>query len=502
MQYDILVMGSGLGGLQCAAMLSKEGYHVCVLEKNEQFGGALQIYRRDGVTLDTGVHYIGALDPGQVLHKIFNYQGIIDKLPLKRMDENGFDRIQFEGEEQEYNLAMGYERFASTLKEHFPLEKDAIDKYCSEINRICGSVDLYNLRAPKEGNFFTESHTIEVQQFLESITSNKRLQQVLVGNNLLYAGESGKTPLYVHAMITNTYVESAWRVVGGGQQLANILVRQIRQNGGTVLRLKHITEFIWRGNDIIGVKTIDGMEVLAKSFISNMNPSFTHELLVPGGFRKSYIDRIRKMEHSVSAFTLHILLEEGVLPYFNHNHYHFSGDEVWVNHAHRSMDRWPENLLIFTPASQAGQLYADNLSVMCTLPFSEVLPWADTCNLAPDIHERDPAYTEWKWKMSERILDKIYALYPMIKGKVRSIHASTPLSYRDYLGADQGAIYGIVKDYRHPMEAYIPHRTKVPNLFLCGQDVNLHGIYGVSITSLLATSEFVGMDYLLAKING
>ena len=55
-KYDIIIIGSGLGGLECGAILSKEGYNVCVLEKNELFGGCFQTYRRKGHLLDTGSH--------------------------------------------------------------------------------------------------------------------------------------------------------------------------------------------------------------------------------------------------------------------------------------------------------------------------------------------------------------------------------------------------------------------------------------------------------------
>ena len=60
-KYDIIIIGSGLGGLECGAILSKEGYHVCVLEKNELFGGCFQTYQRGGHRMDTGIHYIGSL---------------------------------------------------------------------------------------------------------------------------------------------------------------------------------------------------------------------------------------------------------------------------------------------------------------------------------------------------------------------------------------------------------------------------------------------------------
>ena len=60
--YDVVIIGGGLGGLECGYILSKQGYSVCILEQNPQLGGCLQTFRRAGLTLDTGFHYVGALD--------------------------------------------------------------------------------------------------------------------------------------------------------------------------------------------------------------------------------------------------------------------------------------------------------------------------------------------------------------------------------------------------------------------------------------------------------
>ena len=92
-QYDIVIVGSGLGGLACATILAKEGYKVCVLEKNKQIGGNLQTYVRDRVIFDSGVHYVGGLDKGQNLYQLFKYLGIMDKLKLRKMDEDVFDAV-------------------------------------------------------------------------------------------------------------------------------------------------------------------------------------------------------------------------------------------------------------------------------------------------------------------------------------------------------------------------------------------------------------------------
>ena len=84
--YDILVIGSGLGGLVSALILAKEGLKVCVLEKNNQYGGNLQTFSRDKLIFDTGVHYLGGLSKGQNLNQFFSYLEIMNDLELQLMD--------------------------------------------------------------------------------------------------------------------------------------------------------------------------------------------------------------------------------------------------------------------------------------------------------------------------------------------------------------------------------------------------------------------------------
>ena len=85
--YDVIITGSGLGGLECGVILSKEGYKVCVLEKHHIIGGCLQSFKRNGIIFYTGIHYVGSLSEGQIFNQYNKYLGIADKLHLKKMDE-------------------------------------------------------------------------------------------------------------------------------------------------------------------------------------------------------------------------------------------------------------------------------------------------------------------------------------------------------------------------------------------------------------------------------
>ena len=111
--YDVVLIGGGLGGLECGSVLSKEGYKVCVLEKNARTGGCFQSFYRNGRLLDTGIHYVGSLDEGKILHQYFKYFGILNRLQLQRLDEEAFDVVCFP--EEEYAYAMGHDRYVDGL---------------------------------------------------------------------------------------------------------------------------------------------------------------------------------------------------------------------------------------------------------------------------------------------------------------------------------------------------------------------------------------------------
>ena len=108
MKYDVIIIGSGLGGLECGYILSRQGLSVLMLERQQQTGGCMQSYPRRGAHFDTGLHYVGGLAEGQPLHNTFKYLGLLD-LPWQRLDSDGFDRITICGDT--YRFAEVYDSF-------------------------------------------------------------------------------------------------------------------------------------------------------------------------------------------------------------------------------------------------------------------------------------------------------------------------------------------------------------------------------------------------------
>jgi all-trans-retinol 13,14-reductase len=499
-KYDTVIIGSGLGGLCSGLILSKEGSKVCVLEKNRQLGGSLQIFSREKVIFDTGIHYIGGLSEGQNLNRYFKYFGLMDKLKLKQMDVDGFDRITFKDDPTEYLHSQGYSNFIRTLGEQFPGEIGNIQKYCDKMREICSFFPLYNLEDGQKDLFAANFLEIDTKAYLETVTSNKRLQNVLAGSNPLYAGEPDKTPLYVHALVVNTYIESAWKCMDGGAQIAKHLADQIKRMGGEIFNYSEGSRFIFSGDRISGVQLTDGRVIEGKNFISNCDLSKTMDMIEPGHIRQAYRHRIQNLGNSISSFILFIVLKKNTVPNFNNNKYHYNTDDVWDTLDYTD-EEWPKGLAIFPQFSSKHADYADSVIAMGYMNYNELKEWDNTKNIIPNLENfRGPGYEEFKERKSQQMLAAVLDRMPELKGNVESHYASTPLTYRDYIGSRDGSLYGIAKDYRDPLKTFISPKTKVPNLLLTGQNLNLHGVLGVTVSSVVTCSELLGQQYLVKKI--
>jgi all-trans-retinol 13,14-reductase len=498
-RYDVVIVGSGLGGLVSAIILAKEGYSVCVLEKNNQFGGNLQTFVRDKTIFDTGIHYIGGLSEGQNLYKYFKYLGIMDNLKLKKMDEDAFDIISFEDENKEYPHAQGYENFVAQLLKHFPEEKEAIENYCKKIKDTCDSFPLYNLRW--EGKYDSEILTLNAKQTIDEITENKQLRAVLAGSNFLYAGIEDKSPFYVHALSVNSYIQSSWRCINGGSQITKQLIKQLKKYGGEVHKYKEVIRFNVEDNNVTNVKIKDGTEVSATYFISNIEPKTTLKMVGEENFRKSFYSRIQSLEGVISAFSLYLVFKPNTFKYINHNYYHFkNSNDVWTAHEYDE-NSWPKAYMASMNASKKEEVWADGMTFITYMKFDDLLPWADTFNTTAEKNDRGESYDEFKSRKATKFLNEIEIKFPGIKDCIQSIHTSTPLSYRDYIGGHNGNMYGYIKDSNNPMKSFIASKTKLNNLYLTGQSINMHGVLGVTIGAVVTCSEIVGKEYLVTKIN-
>jgi len=495
--YDIVVVGAGLGGLLSAALLSKEGYKVCVLEKNKQIGGCLQSFGFDKKLFESAVHYIGSLDKGQTLYKIFTYLGLMDKLALKRLDIDCFDEIILK--DKRYCLAQGHELFAETMGSCFPKEEENINAYVKEMKRVCEHFPMYNMTF---GNVDDKRKAglAGLREKLNSFTENTLLTHVLTGNNLLHGGNFEHTPFYMHALIENSYIESSWKCADGSTQIARLLQEEIIRNGGRVLRNIEVVSMKEENGAMTYIEDRNGERFFAKQFISNLHPQVTYRLIESSLIRPVTIKRVASLKNTMSSFMVNISLKPQMIRYLNHNIYYHKTEDAWED-VHEQILSSPSSFGIFFNEDREHSGFATSISILTWLHADASNEWKDTFRTTSARESRGERYEDFKRQRIEEIIHETAQVIPGLKNAVQKADACTPLTFRDYLDTPDGSMYGLQKDIRFMTESVIATRTKIPNLFLTGQNVNLHGVLGVSITAVMTVGDLVGLEYLVGKIN-
>jgi all-trans-retinol 13,14-reductase len=494
MKYDIVIIGSGLGGLQCAYILSQEGFNVCILEKNRQIGGSLQTFRRNNAVFDTGMHYIGSMDEGQILNRFFRYFKLADKLNLKRMDENGYEIIRLC--DKEYKYAMGYDHFTETLLHSFPGEKEALLKYTCKMKEISNSIDLYNMREfSNQQSGYLDYFNIGIDGFLSSITTNKTLKNVLLGISPLYSGVKNMTPMYIPLIIHSSYIGSAYRFIDGGSQISELLEGYITQKGGTILRNAEVTGFNFEAGSLKTVDINHSEKIEGKYFISNIHPKTMLKIASHAPFRPAFKKRISGIEDTYGIFTLYLAMKKDAFEYLNNNYYVFKTGNVWAGTTYTDKS-WPMGYMMHITPNSRNEKYTDAIIVNTYMKWKDVALWEDTT-----VERRGDSYREFKYQKAEKLLELVERDFPGIRSRTEAYYTSTPLTYRDYIGTHKGSIYGLLKDFKDPLRTMLLPRTNVKNLFLTGQNINIHGVIGVTICSIMTCSELIGSGYLLKKMS-
>ena len=496
-KQSVIIIGAGIGGLFCGAILSKEGYRVKIFEQHHIVGGGLHQFKREGVSFETGMHVVGAFQPNGVLNRICSYLGIMDKLSILPEDDDCFELFQIGCDNKKYAMPQGMEHFKESLIREFPEEKENIEHYVKAIYDICDEVKHYNLEKEGDAMQLHSDHFMQsVGEFINSFTQNERLRAVLALNNPLYAGEQYKTPVYIHALVSKLYIESASRLVGGSQQLADALAEVTIQAGGEVVANNGVTHVEIEEKSIDHIITSDGEKHRADYYISAIHPSSLFKLLDTSKLQRSYWTRIDAIPNSYSSFSLYIIFKPDTFPFLNYTGYYQEDYTMTWSHDRYTLDTWPHGVMYITPPKTLHDTFAEKMIVNCIMNFETVKQWENTT-----VGKRGKEYEDFKRQCEEKIMKQLEKVFPNIRSCIQSVYSASPLTIRDYYNQKEGALYGVKKDCHNMELSHISIRTKLNNLLLTGQNISLHGILGVPLTAINTCAELVGMENLLDKIN-
>ena len=492
MNKSAIIIGGGIGGLFIGAILSHEGIKVTVIEKNHNIGGGLQSFKRLGKVFDTGMHVVTGFQPGGAINKLCKYLGVYDKLNLRKLDDNNAYSIYVDSERKQYDIANGRKLFAESIVKYFPSESRNIEQYLDAIASIVNEFRLLNLDSDDILPLFSNDFSMPADEFISKYISDSKLQNLLSFYNILYAGEKGITPAYLHSVISLLNIDGAYRFEGGCAQMADVLADVIEHKGGEIIRGDKVVKIESDCGKIINCHTLSGKTYFADFYISTIHPAATNNLLCGTQVHSRVIsEALEQSGNTSSAFIVDIDLKESSVKFRNKLGFYISDyDKAW-SRGERVTDKM---LFITQPCRNQGE-YASTLRIISPMTWQHVERWSST---TPST--RPEEYKQWIIVIAEQMIDCISKVIPELRNSIERYYTSSPLTIRDAYATPEGALYGIRRTCSSRLYIQRLASPKVSNLYFGGQNVFLHGFCGVALTSVATAETILGKGSIIEKI--
>jgi all-trans-retinol 13,14-reductase len=507
--WDAIVIGSGIGGLTAAALLGiHAGKRVLVLERHYEVGGFTHTFHRPGYEWDVGLHYIGQMEEGCGARRAFDHitAGRVQWQSLPDI----YDRFIIEGRTFEY--AAGLERFREGLRQSFPGEFRAIDRYLAAVRSCNRASGLYYAEkavpapvAALAGSLMRvpymrwARHT--TREVLESFTRNRELIGVLTGQWGDYGLPPGKSSFAAHATIAEHYFGGASYPIGGAGAIAAAIVPRIEGAGGAVVTSAEVSAILLDGTKATGVRMSDGREFLSGMVLSDAGAANTFERLLPPELRA--LDSLRRKLRSLQPSTAHVSLYVGLSQ--SDTALGLQGSNLWVYPSFdhdANVEQFARNIdaplpavyLSFPSAKdpdfQRRHPGKSTVEAITMLPYAVFDHWGET-----RWKRRGDEYDALKEQLAARLRAELECQVPSVVGNIAHTELSTPVTTRHFMNYGHGEIYGIASTPDRFLMRELGARTPIRGLYLAGQDAASLGVVGALYGGVISASAATGKNF-------
>lgn len=520
---DVIVIGSGLGGLTTAALLSKVGKRVLVLEQHYIAGGCTHSFIDKGYEFDIGLHYVGHANKLSKLLDLITYQKIKwDKMGTK---ENGFVYDEIVVENKTYNFKAGEKEFIEELSKHFPKERNNIQNYIKDVKRTSRLGLYFKLKIVKNkfiskivnylfNKSFFKSLEITAYQQVAKYIKNKKLQTILMGQFGDYGRSPYKENSFIHSGVVNHYLDGGWYPAGGTSEIAKKIIPIIESTGGCVLVRKAVESIIIKNNQAIGVKMSNGDEIFADKIVSACGLPNTYKKLIPKDFVKESkitklkITKLNQLGVSGSLIYLFVGIKGSPekLNLRSSNIWHIPGHNIdyILEKSHEDPINNPLIMFIGFPCAKDSKWNErfpnkSNAVILCLTGYDYFKKW-NTFKQG----KRGDEYQEIKKKLENKILEEgLYHYYPQTKGLVDYVNLATPLTFNHYINSTKGEAYGLeTNKIRFDKDDWINPKTEIKNLYLTGQDILSAGISGAIMSGVITAHSILDYGTITDLLSG
>ena len=530
---DAIVIGSGIGGLTVAAVLSRAGKRVLVLEQHDQAGGCCHTYIEKGFEFDVGIHYVGGMsDDKPSTSKILLDQISDCQIKWHPLSDN-FDTVKIgnlDGGQKSYDIYANPDRFVRYLTVYFPGEENSIKKYLKMVKDVRSSVGMFGIvkllpqwlvkilswtRLIYYSKFY-ELSELTLQEVLNEVTDNEILKTVLAYNFGDYGSLPKDTSFVMHALLTDHFVNGGYYPVGGASEIAFHILPVIERGGGRVLVRAPVTNILLDDNSekVTGVTVKRGnqtVEIRAPIVISDAGMFNTYTKLLPKEIvQKYHIDAdLKQVQYSVGALSLFVGLKgthEELNVKVGSNIWAFTDYDInevvtrYINSTPEDAEEKGIPLLFISFPSTKDPTWEERFPgkttcVIITLtPYEWFKDWEEK-----KVMHRGKDYDGLKSVLGKRIWSQVLEMYPQLEDKVDYFEVGTPLSNQFYIASPKGEIYGC----DHNKERFSPvttammrPSTPIPGLYLTGQDVSTCGLTGAMQGGLLTSTVILKRNLL------
>ena len=494
-RYDVVLIGSGISSLTCAAILSKKGKSVLVLEQYNKAGGYMHCFSRFGDRFDTGAHYVGAMDPGQPFHTLLSYLGVYDSSLFTPLNADGFDVFRFP--EFETSFPKGYEALIARLCEQFPRDAAAVQGYFAKIRGVVEHFPTYEFSDLTDMSITQAALETSLSSVVEGLTSNRQLQCVFYSYCTLHGVEPQDVSFGLHAIVTDSLVRGPHALAKGGDGLTHKYVEVIRRNGGQVLTKKRVTAIENTGKLAHAVVTADGERYEADWIVAGIHPKRALGLISdPSAFSSAFMSRMGNLKESIGIFGMYAACSRnpGLDPL--RNYYYFSSSDPDRILKCDGPGAAP-NAVFLAPASRiAGESKnAFTMNIHAAGPMAWFEGWSDTA-----WNRRPEEYEVFKTAFGEKVLGLVDGYQSGFRDSISKVQSSSTLSNLHFNGSPEGSAYGLYHSIQNTGARSLGPRTHVANLLLTGQSCLFPGLLGAAVSALRTAGHIVGIKPILREL--
>jgi len=490
MDYEVVVVGGGIGGLTVAALLAQRGVKVCLLEREPRVGGCAASFEKFGYSFEQGDGLYTGWRSNEIHHRVFSELPVDP--PEVRLLEPGYV-VRLPGQ-SEIALAGNSEEFEESLRGSFPeCAGKAVDFY-RKIEPLSAALRRTLQKAPdflsasksrrayvllKEGRIATEILKAGEQPTVQHLhETSARFQRFIdVQLQMLAQGTSAEVSFLHAALALSAPREGMFAIRGGASALANRLAESITRSGGRirldtpVLRLSYDSTGAARGVDLLSGETVTA----SRGVVSNLTVWDTYGKLIglnrtPNGIRKQ-LNGLR----SWGAYLLYLGIDEGVAASLASEHV------LTLRDWQQNQDYDPEtSQLLFAAAPSWDRRAPEGKRAVTVHAFTDVDQWFTFHKDETDLEERDQQMLELCW-------GRLHSAMPELGSSVEVVDTATPRTFYDLTRRKLGMVGGIsLHGFWLDGPSYV---TSLPNVFIVSDTTYPGGIAALSQSALLLANK-------------